>query len=178
MHSEDEEAPAQKAEERASLKLSSEMERASAIASVLRHQAERKEAQEAVKPVGKKPLLPQLSALALSTAAAVYVWFGSPGWLGPALPPLPPLEVEGAHVATAVYLQTQRIEGYRARNGRLPAFLEEAGPGVPGVRYARLDARTYRVQGQDRRVAVTYTSGEPMDSLVAAVARVLSRGDQ
>ncbi len=178
MRSEDQDLPPEEVEEQQAMALSSEMERAAAIASVLRHQAERKEAREAVQLPGRRPLLPQLTALALSTVVAVYVWFGSPSWLEPRLPPPPPLEVEETSVQAAVYIQAQQIEAYRVRNGRLPAFLEEAGPAVAGVRYTRLDARTYRIQGHDQRVAFSYTSGEPMDSLAAAVERVLMGGDE
>ncbi len=154
--------------------LSSEVERATAVASVLRYQEEHRRARESVKLPGTKPLFPQLAVLALSTAVAVYLWFGSPGWLGHR-PALPPLEEEEASVAAAIYLQAQQIEAYWARNGRLPAFQEEAGLPVPGARYVRIDSRTYRIEGQDRRVAMTYRSGEPLDSLGRSLERILER---
>jgi len=71
--------------------LSSEGERASLLASVMEHDAERKDAQATVRPLGQRPLGPQLFALAASTLLAVYVWFGSPAWLGPDPAPLRPL---------------------------------------------------------------------------------------
>lgn len=153
-------------------KLSSEVERATAVASVLRHQKERERIRESVKLPGTKPLFPQLVGLALSTAVAVYLWFGSPGWLS-RQPVLPPLEEEEASVAAAIYLQAQQIEAYRARNGRLPAFQEEAGLPVPGVRYARIDSRSYWIEGRDRRVVMTYRSGEPLDSLGRSLQWIL-----
>jgi hypothetical protein len=148
------------------------MERAAAIASVMRHQALQKETMARMAPPGYKPLFPQLVALALSTVVAVYVWFGSPGWLGPS--PVPPvsLEVEEDFVRSAVILQVERINSYQEQNGRLPAFLEEAGPPLPGVEYRRLDSRTYRIRGRGMQVEVDYNLGDALDEYWAALDEV------
>ncbi|MFC1791643.1 hypothetical protein ACFL0I_04160 [Gemmatimonadota bacterium] len=156
------------------LQLSSEDERAAVIASVLRDQAEREEARESTPLPGPKPLLPQLSALAVSTAFAVYVWFGSPGWLEPDPIPLTPVAVEESTVRAVIFLQAQKIEDYRERYGRLPAFLEEAGPGIHGVRYRRLDGQTYRIHGQGDRVGLSYTSGEPLAEFLGSGEGILA----
>lgn len=157
--------------------LSSERERASLLASVLRHDAERKEAQASVRPLGPKPLGPQLAALAVSTALAVYVWFGSPAWLGPDPVPVPSLAEEGAALKASVWLGAQQVEAFEARNGRIPSSLE-VGPLPPGVRYQRLDARSYLLVGEGGRVGVTYSSEEPQDDLLAAVQGLLGAETQ
>ncbi len=155
------------------VRLSSDMERAAAIASVMRDQALKKKAMARVKPPGQKPLLPQLVALAGATVLAVYVWFGSPGWLQPDPVPPPPLQVERDATRTAVLLQVERIREYRERYGRLPAFLEEAGQPLPGVDYQRLDNRSFRVRSRTPRTTVSYQSGESLDEFRASLDAVL-----
>lgn len=152
--------------------LSSRGERDALLASVLRHDAERKQAQAATPHLGPKPLGPQLLALALSTVVAVYVWFGSPAWLSPDPVPLPPLSEEQTAVQAAVWLGAQQVESFQRRNGRVPG-IQEVGSLPPGVRYERLDAQSYILVGEGDRVAVSYSSGEPRDDLRAAAGRIL-----
>ena len=158
------------------LHLSSDMERAAAIASVMRHQALQKEALTQVRIPGKRALLPQLLTLAASTAFAVYIWFGSPAWLEMDPIPLPPKSVEEDVVRSAVLLQVERIQSYRETNGRLPAFLEEAGPRLPGVEYRRLDNRTYRLNARGERVIIHYRSGQPLDEFQESLQALLGSG--
>jgi len=163
-------------EEEEDVPLSSKTERAAMIASVMRHQAERSEVRASMRPLGPRPLLPQLMGLAISTALAVYVWFGSPDWLEPAPIPLPPVEVEVATLRLEMFIQAQAIEHYRENNGRAPAFLEEAGPARPGVAYRRLDAQTYLLQGQGDRVRLTYSSGDSLAVFLGAAGEALLTG--
>ena len=156
--------------------LSSEGERASLLASVMKHDAERKEAQASLPYSGPKPLGPQLAALAASTLLAVYVWFGSPAWIDPDPIPLPSLAEEGAAVRTAVWLGAQQVEAFEARNGRTPNP-QEVGSLPPGVRYERVDARNWILAGQGDLVQVTYSSGETQESLLGAVREMLAGGE-
>jgi len=169
----EETAASQEEAEEMDVVLSSDMERAAAIASVMRDQALKEEALAQVRPPGKKPMLPQLGALALSTALAIYVWFGSPGWLEPDPIPPVPLQIEEDVVRTAVLLQVERIRSYREQNGRLPAFLEEAGPRLPGVEYRRLDSRRFQIHGHGERTTVDYVSGQPLDEFRESLQAVL-----
>jgi hypothetical protein len=153
--------------------LSSEGERASLLASVMKHDAERKDAQAAVPAHRPKPLAPQLIALAVSTVLAVYVWFGSPAWLSPDPVPLPSLADEGSVVRASVWLGAQQVEAFLSRNGRVPGS-QEVGPLPPGVSYERLDARQYILAGRGDRIGITYASGQPQDDLLRAVGEVLS----
>jgi hypothetical protein len=149
-------------EEAEDVSLSSETERAAMVASVLRHQAEREVVRGATRTPGPKPLFPQLTGLAVATALAVYVWFGSPAWLEPDPIPLPSMEVERATLRIQMWIQANAIEHYRTDNGRTPAFLEEAGPPRPGVEYDRLDAQTYVLHGQGDRVRLRYSSRDSL----------------
>lgn len=155
------------------IKVSSDLERAAVIASVMRHQAQQEEVRTQVQYMGKKALLPQLLTLAASTAFAVYVWFGSPSWLEPDPIPLPPLSVEEDVVRSAVLLQVERIQSYRETNGRLPAFLEEAGPRLPGVEYRRLDNRNYRLNARGERVIIHFRSGQPLTEFQESLEALL-----
>ena len=152
---------------------SSEGERVALLASVMSHQAEREEAQAALRPKGPKPLFPQLAALAGSTFLAVYVWFISPSWLGPHPIPPPPLAEEESAARFASWIAVQQVEDFQEKNGRIPGS-QEVGPLPPGVRYQRLDARRYAISGQGERVEITYSSGEPQDDLLGAVEQLLS----
>lgn len=155
---------------------SSERERASLLASVMKHDAERKVARASARPLGAKPLGPQLAALATSTILAVYVWFASPSWLGPDPVPLPPLAEESAAAKAAIWIGAQQVEAFAASNGRIPSS-QEVGPLPPGVRYERLDARTWLLTGEGDRVAITYSSGAPQDDLLGAVRELILEGD-
>lgn len=159
--------------DRDGVSLSSEGERASLLASVMKHDAERKDAQAAAPALRPKPLAPQLLALGVSTLLAVYVWFGSPAWLSADPLPLPPLAEEGSVVRASVWLGAQQVEAFRRRNGRVPGS-QEVGPLPPGVSYERLDARHYILAGRGDRIGVTYASGQPQDDLLRAVGEVLS----
>jgi hypothetical protein len=176
MKPKDPKTPPQELEQEEDLSLSSETERAAMIASVLRDQAEREVVREATAAPGPKPLLPQLTGLALATALAVYVWFGSPAWLEPDPIPLPPVEVERATLRLQMFVQAQAIEHYRTNNGRTPAFLEEAGPPRPGVEYRRLDAQTYLLQGQGDRVRLTYSSRDSLSVFLGEAGEDLLAG--
>lgn len=151
---------------------SSERERASLLARVMKEQTERSNALASALPLGPKPLGPQLVALALATVAAAYFWLGSPGWLNRPPPPLPPMAEEGSAVRLVVWLGVQQVEDFRGASGRIPGP-QELGPLPPGLEYRRLDAQSYLIAGRGDRVRVTYTSGESQDDLREAVQRIL-----
>ena len=163
-------------EEEEDLTLSSNTEREAVVASVMRDQAERTVIRASMRPHGPKPLLPQLTGLAISTALAAYVWFGSPDWLEPDPIPLPPVEVELATLRSVMFIQAQAIEHYREHNGRAPAFLEEAGPARPGVVYSRIDAQSYRLRGQADRVLLTYASRDSLALFLGSAGEALLTG--
>lgn len=176
MEPKDRKEPLRKPEAEEDLSLSSETERAAMIASVMRDQATREEVRFTAPTPGRRPLLPQLVALALSTALAGYVWFGSPGWLEPDPIPLPPVAVEAATLRLQIFVQAQAIEHFRTATGRTPAFLEEAGPPRPGIAYRRLDGQTYLLQGQGDQIRLTYTSTDSLPAFLGADGAALLMG--
>lgn len=153
--------------------LSSEKERATLLASVLRLDAERKAADSSVPPQRPRSLASRLAALAASTALAVYVWFGSPFWLNPDPGPLPPLAAEASTVRASVWLAAQQVKALEDRSGRIPGP-QEIGSLPPGIRYERLDAHRYLIIGQGSLYRVTYTSGDAQDPFLEAALELLT----
>lgn len=170
--------PSDPGEEKKSFTLSTEGERAAMIASVLRDQAIREGMRALTPGPSPKPLFPQLVALAVATLLAAYVWFGSPGWLGPHPVPLPPVEVEAATLRLEMFIQAQAIEHYREQNGRTPAFLQEVGPPRPGITYRRLDASTYLLQGHGERVRLSLSSRDSLATFLGADGEALLLGPE
>lgn len=155
--------------------LSSEKERAALLASILRRDARGKEARTSGGATGGRALAPRLAGLAVSTGLAVYVWFGSPSWLEPGPPPLPPLAVEETSLRASVWLAAQQVEALETRSGRVPGP-QEIGSLPPGIRYERLDAKRYLIVGRGDRALVTHASGDPQDPLLDAARTVLTGG--
>jgi len=153
--------------------LSSEKERAALLASILRRDARGREARTSTGATGRRALAPRFAALAVSTGLAVYVWFGSPSWLEPSPPPLPPLAVEETSIRASVWLAAQQVDALEARSGRVPGPQEIASL-PPGVRYERLDGKRYLIVGRGDRALVTYTSGDPRDRFLDAARTVLT----
>lgn len=110
------------------------------------------------------------AVLAVLIALFVVVWWQGDAWLGPAAPPVPTNAEQDAALRTAMYLQVQRIKAYQLRTGRLPDHLNDAGPALPGIRYERLDARTYRITGRNGNVTLSYQSDQPIGPLMDAAA--------
>ncbi len=152
---------------------SSEGERASLLASVARHHAERTEAQARVRAQGPKPLGRQLVLLALATGVAVYAWFGSPGWLNRPPPPPPTLAEEASAVRAAMWITMQQVEAFRRSSNRTPGG-QELGPLPPGVDYRRLDARGYLLVGRGGRIRISYSSREPQDEFIEAIRHLFT----
>jgi hypothetical protein len=88
-----------------------------------------------------------------------------------------PERLEEAALRMVVYLQAQRVELFRRDRGRLPDALEETGEPLPGVRYERLDSRTFRLHAVGRRDTLLYTSSTPLRAFAEGVDRVLGASD-
>jgi hypothetical protein len=110
-------------------------EAAEVVAAVLKHAAEREQAAQQKAPPKQQPkwMLP----LGLNLGVlAVYLLIAPPAWVvvNPIAPPPDEELIEGTR--TAMYFATAKIEAYRARVGRLPATLAEAGvAGADGFDY-------------------------------------------
>ena len=152
--------------------VSTSNERAQALAAVLRDQKRRAE-REPVPPAAPRNQRARVVAFLASLVLAIYVWFGSPPWAQPYVPPAPtPAEAE-AGLRMGMYLQAQRIEVFREANGRLPLSLDEAGERLPGVEYEQITGEVYRLRGRTADRRVTYVSAQPAQEFLANAHRIV-----
>jgi hypothetical protein len=112
----------------------------------------------------------RIAVLAFLVVISSLAWWKGNDWLGPALPPRPTIAQMDGTLRLSLYLQSQRIKAFEQRTGRLPGRLDEAGPSLPGIRYQKLDARTYRITGRFGDVTLSYRSDQPIGRLLDASA--------
>lgn len=152
--------------------VSTSNERARALAAVLRDQKRRTERGPVPAPSARNQRARVLTFV-VSLGLAFYVWFGSPSWAQPYVPPAPtPVEVE-AGLRMAIYLQIQRIEVFREENGRLPLSLDEAGNRLPGVRYEQITGDVYRLRGRTDDLRITYISAQSPHEFLGDAYRIV-----
>lgn len=116
----------------------------------------------------------RLAAAGVLCLAALYLWFASPSWLAPPAAPALGSAREEAGLRLAVVLQMQRILDYREERGRLPDVLWETGEPLPGLRYERIDARTFSLRSVGTDAPVRFTVGDSLPGF-AVPARALLR---
>lgn len=117
-------------------------EAADAVAAVLKHAKERDAA--AKQTVGPKKQPKWLLPVGINLAVfAAYLLIGSPSWvvLNPIDPPPTAERVQSA--GAAIVFNAQKIENFRASEGRLPANLAEAGVNADDFEYALVGAANY-----------------------------------
>ncbi len=156
--------------------VSAEQERARALAEVLRDQNLKAEAARKVEVRRVRRARVRRTALVATWLGVAYVWLASPSWLQVEPPPTPSVQEETDALRINVFLQSQRIEAYRLRRGRLPYVLEEAGPPLQGMEYRRRDNRFYELRGRSQRVFLRYMSEESPLDFVGDAARILAPG--
>jgi hypothetical protein len=114
--------------------VSTGQEAAELVAATLKHAAEREEAARAKAVPKQQPKWMLPVGLNLGVLAA-YLLIAPPAWIV-VNPIAPPPEAEAlADLRAGMWMQAQKIEGYRMRTGRLPATLAEAGVSVTGLDY-------------------------------------------
>ena len=87
-----------------------------------------------------------------------------PEWLFPR-PPVESPALREASLRVRMFVEIDRIERFRAENGRLPATLREARADSAGLLYRSSDA-SYNVVGRNGPLSLTYTSSmTPQDFL-------------
>ena len=152
-------------------------ETADLVASVLEDAKRREEAQaKKAKPVGRARQRVAAVSLPLAGAFSFYLWFGNPSWVTPTLPDPVTAEAAEAGLHVAMYFQAQRIESFRSANGRLPDTLEEMGSAPAEMSYQRIDARSYQLVGQSRRVTLTFNSEQAITQFVGDAMQRLGIG--
>ncbi len=95
-------------------------------------------------------------------ALLAYLWTARPAWVFvTAEAPTMTAEEEESTLRFALYLERNRIDAFRQREGRLPASLDEAGPVEAGVDYLR-EGNSFALEG--RRGALQLRLSAAMDS--------------
>lgn len=102
----------------------------------------------------------------------VYLAFSPPAWLSPPPPPMPTVEERVASDRLAIFLQAQRVEGYRSSTGRLPSTLGEAGEAIPGIGYEVLGDGVYALTSL-RDTSVRYTSRDSLHGFLGQSTKLL-----
>ena len=157
--------------------VSEEQVRARALAEVLREQDARTQASLKAEARRAHTMRIRRGALIATWVMVAWIWVASPSWLRVPSPPLPTVAAEAEALRLHVFLQSQAIEAYRERSGRLPYVLQEAGPPFRGLEYRRHDSRTYELQGRSERVLLRYHSEQPaLDFVGEAADRLVSGG--
>jgi hypothetical protein len=154
-------------------RVSDEAERARAITAVIRDQAMRADAvREGTARRHRRTRL-RRGALLVAWVAMAYVWLASPSWTRIKPPPEQSVASEAQSLRLNVFLQSQAIESYRLRRGKLPDVLQQAGPPFPGMDYRLKDSRSYELEGRSHRVRLRYESERSPLAFVGSAADLL-----
>ena len=150
-------------------------ERDAVLAAVLRDQTEKAEVEARARKVRvhRQGLGSRHLALGFATAISVWIWVWPPSVLQIVPPGTAPVQEEEEALRLVMYFQAQKIEQYRRDTGRVPVELDDAGPAFRGMEYVRLTDSDYRLLGRTRRVTLSYSSVEPLDTFVGAAADAL-----
>ncbi len=157
--------------------VSDESERAQAVSAFLRDQDERQK--KALERAASRRRISRARRIAVSAMwiGIAYIWVGTPGWLTVEPPPVPTVADESNALRFNVYLQSQRVEVYRAESGRLPYVLDEAGPRLRGMEYRRRDNSQYQITGRTDQVELQYHSRQPPLAFVGEAASLAEDPD-
>lgn len=150
--------------------VSDENGRAQAVSAFLRDQDERRK--KALKRAARRRRIRRARRIAVGATwiGVAYIWVGTPGWLTVEPPPVPTVADESNALRFNLYLQSQRVEAYRAERGRLPYVLDEAGPRFRGMEYRRRDNSQYQITGRTDRVELQYYSRQSPLAFVGEAA--------
>jgi hypothetical protein len=154
-------------------RVSEEAERARVLTAVLRDQAMRAEAARDAAVRHHRRTRTRRAALVVAWIGMAYVWLFSPSWTRVSPPPPQSIADEALSLRLNVFLQSQAVESYRLKRGRLPDVLQEAGPPFPGMDYHRKDSRSYEIDGTSDRVRLRYESEKSPLEFVGNAADLL-----
>jgi len=150
-----------------------------AFDSVLKHQAENREAQlreEAARRRSRGRVRPMVWASAvLALFLCAYLYIERPEWLFPASVPPESVAIQEASLRIGMANVAQHVERYRQRTGKLPGTLLEAGTQVEGITYQPLDSIEWRLVGWHGRIELTLASREPLAKFLGNSFEVISR---
>lgn len=114
--------------------VSTGQEAADVVAAVIKHAAAREEAAKKKAPPKPQPIWMLPLGLTLAVLAT-FLLVAPPPWV--VVNPIAAQSPDDVYekLKNAIYIQAQRIEGYRMLNGRYPPSLAEAGVSVEGLDY-------------------------------------------
>ena len=119
----------------------------------------------AVKRSRARPILLG-STMTLLLAFAAYSWIARPAFIwGPTAAPLPAAEQE-AGLRFAMFLLSQRVEGYRVTQGTLPTSLVSVGESLPGVTYSVVSEGVFELRATSNGKQLVFRSDQPADDFL------------
>lgn len=151
--------------------LSSQRERDRALAAVLQGAGSAEGWRLPPGPPRRGVTTVRLALAALLTAVAMWLWILPPAFLSPSPPPALTQERAEAALRVGMALQAERILEHRIRARRLPDFLREVGDTLPGIRYTRLDAGTFSLEGSSGGLTLVYRSDQSLDDFLGDAVR-------
>lgn len=128
-------------------------------------------------PAGPPPAAPSRAAfwiLMLSLAAGLGATLVlQPEWLFPKVAPEPPA-LQEASLRVRMYVEIDRIEAFKAHEGRLPATLLEAKGDTTGLTYAPGEGG-YSLTGRNGPLSLTYASSQAPQEFLGDSYTLISR---
>ncbi len=140
--------------------VSTGQEAADVVAAVIKHAAERDEAAKQKTAPKAQPIWMLPLGLTLAVLAT-FLLIAPPPWV--VINPIAAQTPESALASTqrAIYGYALKVEGYRARNGRLPQSLTELGVAVEDLDYSVVGGG-YQLAASVGERDVIYSSTEPL----------------
>jgi hypothetical protein len=121
---------------------------------------------------GRSAFRGTLAILALAGAGILVL---QPGWLvGPPLPYEEPA-IKRASAMLVLVQEMDRVRSFRARSGRLPRSLTEAGSGTPDVNYQVRSDADYALSIRTQDSTITLRSTDSIRPLVVEALRALQK---
>ncbi len=147
-----------------------------AAVEVMRKQAEEQREEEARRRREQSRFSPIIAAgLTILLAVGVYLAVERPTWIFPEAPLAESREVQEASLRIGMATTAQRIERFRAGQGRLPRTLSEAGSSASGIIYEPGPGNRYVLRGANGSVRLTLSSSDTLRAFVGQSFQVLSQ---
>jgi hypothetical protein len=147
-----------------------------AAVEVMRKQAEEQQAEEERRRREQSRSSPIIAVgLTIILAVGVYVAVERPTWIFPQAPLVESPEVQEASLRIGMATTAQRIERFRAAQGRLPRTLSEAGSSASGIVYELRPGSQYLLRGTNGSVRLTLSSTDSLRPFVGQSFQAISQ---
>jgi hypothetical protein len=113
------------------------------------------------------------TVLLLAAAGLFVILVTQPRWLFPRPPEETPALSE-ASLRVRMFVEIDRVERFRADNGRLPRTLVEAGADTSGLTYTPAEGG-YTLGGVNNGLSLTYRSGTPPREFLGDSYRLITQ---